>query len=216
MSRQRLTTLQAIDWAVNEQEVDIVSMSFGWPKEDESGSISAAIQRAYTTRSGRILFFAAASNSGGDYAEWFPASHDFVTAVRATTHEGQFDAFNAPPDYAGADVIGTLGVDVPGASNNQDEPERSATGTSYATPIAAAFGALVLDATKVNPTTNNTVTHRRIYDKLRSRYGMREMFRAPSMSRKVGERSWYLSAMPFCSLSEVDRRTVMDNAALNA
>ncbi|KAK6435170.1 hypothetical protein LTR95_008644 [Oleoguttula sp. CCFEE 5521] len=205
--------VQAINWAINEQEVDIVSMSFGWAEENEGFNITEAIRSACTKRRNRILFFAAASNSGADYGEWFPASHTSVTAVRATTHEGAFDTLNAPPDYAGADVLGTLGVDVPGASRDPEHPETLESGTSSATAITAAIAALVLEATRIGSTQENSVAY---LDKLKSLSGMREMFRAKTMSRKVGERSWYLSAMPFCSLSKDERRIVLANAALNA
>ena len=192
-------------------------MSFGWPTENEGGGLTDAIRNACMKRKDRILFFAAASNSGADSGEWFPASHDFVTAVRATTYEGAFDAFNAPPDYAGADVMGTLGVDVPDASRDPEAPERLASGTSCATPIAAAIAALVLEATKIeSPMEYPIVSKSHDLDRLRSLAGMREMFRAQKMSRKVGGRSWYLSAMPFCNLSMEERRIVLGYAALNA
>ncbi|KAK1069433.1 hypothetical protein LTR33_010906, partial [Friedmanniomyces endolithicus] len=196
-SRERIA--QAVRWAVKEMGVDIVSMSFGWPKEDKSRSISQAIETASTERDGRVLFFAAASNSGGDYAEWFPASHDFVNAIRATTSEGSFDTFNAPPNFSGADVLGTLGIDVLGASRDPENPERSDSGTSFATPIAAAIAALVLDAAKMNAQASSGQLNNDTYGTLRTRQGMRKMFFAESMSRKMNERSWYLSADLFCS-----------------
>ncbi|TKA64916.1 hypothetical protein B0A55_09975 [Friedmanniomyces simplex] len=213
-SRERI--VQAVRWAVNEMGVDIVSMSFGWPKEDKSRSISQAIEIVSTERDERILFFAAASNSGGDYAEWFPASHEFVTAVRATTAEGSFETFNAPPNFSGADVLGTLGVDVTGASRDPENPERSDSGTSFATPIAAAIGALVLDAAKIDARSSNGQLNDRTYETLRTRRGMRKMFCAESMSRKMNERSWYLSADSFCSSAEDARKTELDHAALHA
>ncbi|TKA30231.1 hypothetical protein B0A54_15425 [Friedmanniomyces endolithicus] len=213
-SRERIA--QAVRWAVKEMGVDIVSMSFGWPKEDKSRSISQTIETASTERDGRVLFFAAASNSGGDYAEWFPASHDFVNAIRATTSEGSFDTFNAPPNFSGADVIGTLGVDVLGASRDPENPERSDSGTSFATPIAAAIAALVLDAAKINAQASGGQLNKDTYDTLRTRQGMRKMFFAESMSRKMNERSWYLNADSFCSSAEDTRKTELDHAALHA
>lgn len=194
---------------------DIISMSFGWPQEDESKNISRAIWRAIEQRKDNILFFAAASNSGGDYSEWFPASHQCVTAVRATTYEGEFLGFNPPPDYSDADVIGTLGVDVPGASRDPELPECEGTGTSYATPIAAAISALALDAAKISGGVGGAELPSGNLAVLRTRKGMREMFRANTMSRKMNDRSWYVSAVGFCNQSEQKRKVVIDYAALS-
>ena len=211
---KKLTRLQAINWAVREMNADIISMSFGWPQETESKDISQAIWKAMAKRKDQILFFAAASNSGGDFSEWFPASHQCVTAVRATTYEGEFLGFNPPPDYSDADVIGTLGVDIPGASLDPEQPECEDTGTSFATPIAAAIGALALDAAKFAARSGNDVSQNRTLNALRTLKGMRRLLRADSVSRKMNDRSWYVSANSFCNQSERDRKVVIDYAAL--
>lgn len=189
-------------------------MSFGWPQENEAKDISKAIWKALAKRKDQILFFAAASNSGGDTSEWFPASHQCVTAVRATTYEGEFLGFNPPPDYTDADVIGTLGVDIPGASLDLEQPEREDTGTSFATPIAAAIGALALDAAKIAGGAGNDILHNKPLNALKTLKGMRRLLRADSVSRKMNERSWYVSASSFCNQSEQDRKVVIEYAAL--
>ncbi|KAF2209991.1 hypothetical protein CERZMDRAFT_100040 [Cercospora zeae-maydis SCOH1-5] len=90
-----------------------------------------------------------AFNSGGDHGKMFPATLGFVTAMRATTHEGEFVSFNAPPNFAGADMIGTLGVDMPGASQESRTSMEKLEGTSFAAPVAAAISALVLVPAKM-------------------------------------------------------------------
>lgn len=205
-----MTSTQAIDWAANDMDVDIISMSFGWPKVQESPVVSKAIFNATARRQGQILFFAAASNAGGDYGEWFPASHEMVHAVRATTHEGEFVGFNPPPDFAGADVIGTLGVDVVAASMNPEQPERLVSGTSFACPIAAAISALVIDASKLCAASHEPPGHQPSF----TRKGMQEVFRSPTISRKMRERTWYLHGFEFCSRDADDRKAVLRTAVM--
>lgn len=205
-----------MEWAVNDMEADVVSMSFGWPKERESRAISRAISNAISIRKDAILFYAAASNSGGDQGEMFPATHEFVTAVRATTHEGEFVGFNAPPNFGGADVIGTLGVDMPGAFQESQATRENLEGTSFAAPVAAAISALVLDAAKMcDPiveleSMNNMPRTVTTLDQLRTRHGMNKMFCIEHMARKINERSWYLSAAGFCNRSYIDRKTIFE------
>ncbi|CAK1367861.1 unnamed protein product [Cercospora beticola] len=208
--------VKALEWVVNDMEADVVSMSFGWPQERESRAISRAISNAISIRKDAILFYAAASNSGGDQGEMFPATHEFVTAVRATTHEGEFVGFNAPPNFGGADVIGTLGVDMPGAFQESQATNENLEGTSFAAPVAAAISALVLDAAKMcDPivelgSTNNMPRTVTTLDKLRTRHGMNKMFCIEHMARKINERSWYLSAAGFCNRSYIDRKKIFE------
>ena len=119
--------------------VDIISMSFGFA--DEIPVICKAIDKA-TDGSRPLLVFAASCNVGGsDNVRW-PATHDRVICVHATDGDGNKygknpDPMGMPNEYAalGRDVEIKLG---PGNSMIR-------TGTSVATPVAAAVAALTLD-----------------------------------------------------------------------
>ncbi|KAK8876780.1 subtilisin-like protein [Apiospora arundinis] len=104
---------QAIKWATEECDVDIVSMSFGF--ESEIPEISIAIREAELRKHDKLLFFAAASNSGGNRREMFPACHDAVISIRQTNAHGSFSDTNPPADPYGPAVFGTLGSNVPSA-----------------------------------------------------------------------------------------------------
>ncbi|KAI8281719.1 putative subtilisin [Colletotrichum sp. SAR 10_98] len=84
----------AIDWAANQVNVDIISMSFGFP--NEVPVITAAIRKVTLDRNGRLMFFAAASNAGGNGKEMFPANLDEVFSIRETNSRGAFSDTNPP------------------------------------------------------------------------------------------------------------------------
>ncbi|KAF2873107.1 peptidase S8/S53 domain-containing protein [Massariosphaeria phaeospora] len=187
---------KAIKWAAETAEADIISMSFGFSEEievDDTKVISNAIAQALSSRNQRILFFAAAANDGGNQLEMFPAQHSSVFSIRGTDHQGTFLPLNPPPDFAGVDVFGTLGKDVPGASLCHESGELCSTGTSIATPIAAGIAATTLGYARLriegyaplHPSLISLWTER----------GMRSMLL--KLSRKMGEKIYYLSADEF-------------------
>ena len=146
---RELTDQKAITWATDCKgaNADIISMSFGFPEEPSVGGrhpISSAIYNAVAKRDGKIIFFAAAANEGGNKREMFPAQHSEVISIRATDHQGIFQDFNPPLDFQTAPAFGTLGKDVPGAWLNTDDGEVCKTGTSIATSIAAGTAATIL------------------------------------------------------------------------
>ncbi|KAK1148502.1 hypothetical protein N8T08_009507 [Aspergillus melleus] len=133
---------KAILWASNECEADIISMSFGFA--DEQPCINEAIHEALYRRNHSILFFAAASNFGGNGREMFPARHDAVISIRATNANGDFEDSNPPKNEDEANVFGTLGVDVPSAwPDRVDEVYKS--GSSISTAIAAGIAGFLLE-----------------------------------------------------------------------
>ncbi|KAF5602860.1 thermostable alkaline protease precursor [Fusarium subglutinans] len=83
---------QAIRWAGLEAEADIISMSFGFPHDDDV--ISAAIEDVERNRD--ITFLASAGNSAAYQREAFPARHRSVISMRATDCQGTFNASNPP------------------------------------------------------------------------------------------------------------------------
>lgn len=123
---------------------DIISMSFGYEAEVEV--IEKALKKADENN---VLLIAAASNVGGNtaLAQRWPGTRDNVMSVYAAEGKG-FQYADNPPPRANAYNFATLGVMVPVWSvpdESGDSPEIYCTGTSYATPIAAAIAASVLE-----------------------------------------------------------------------
>ncbi|KAK1830614.1 hypothetical protein QBC39DRAFT_383096 [Podospora conica] len=139
---------EAIRWAAEEHEADIISMSFGYDHEIPVGGkmvISNAISDALRARDQKILFFAAAANEGGNQPEMFPASHPHVISIRGTDDKGWLQRFNPPRGYTGINCFMTLGQDVPGAGLSRDGGrEVYKSGTSVSTPIAAGIAGMLL------------------------------------------------------------------------
>jgi subtilisin family serine protease len=123
---------QAIDYAINEWRVHIISMSFGFDETHEG--VRRALQRAH---SANIIMFAAGHNDGANRPIAFPANSPLVIAVGAANAYGKDSSFSpAPPnkDYyftAFGENIYNFG--------------REKSGTSFATPVAAGIAALVMD-----------------------------------------------------------------------
>ncbi|KAI9833799.1 MAG: hypothetical protein M1819_003534 [Sarea resinae] len=163
----------AIEWAVKEWKVDIISLSFGFPMEVPS--ISQAIRWAVYERHDAILFFAAAANYGANEKEMFPAFHDSVISIRGTNSAGVFADFNPPRNLDEGVVFGTLGKDVPSAGLRSSEDEVCKSGTSVATPIAAGIAAMILRDLDWRSDQHG---YRLAREKLRTRRGMRAIFKA--------------------------------------
>ncbi|KAL1614892.1 hypothetical protein SLS56_011988, partial [Neofusicoccum ribis] len=202
----------AITWATKEWDADIVSMSFGYPEElkvDGKSVISKSIYQASADKDSNVLFFAAAANFGGNQREMFPARHDLVFSMRGTDDRGNFEDFNPPPDFAGPDVFGTLGKDVPRLG--QDGVVQS--GTSIATAIAAGIAAMILGHAKLllaeSPSEENEIIR-----KLWTKNGMWSMFML--MSEKMQEKLRYLYPIRFLQADNAGRGDYLRTAARDA
>ncbi|KAK8071439.1 subtilisin-like protein [Apiospora hydei] len=143
---------QAIKWATEVCDVDIISMSFGF--ESEIPEISIAIREAELAKRDNLLFFAAASNSGGNRREMFPASHDAVISVRQTNANGSFADTNPPADPHGPAVFGTLGSNVPSAWLSNVDGEVAKSGSSVATAVLSS-----LAHASANPAVETVIEH---------------------------------------------------------
>jgi subtilisin family serine protease len=124
--------------------VDIISMSFGYESMIEP--IDDALKFAGDNN---VLLIAAASNVGGNTARarrW-PSERDNVIPIRAAEGRGcEWDGNPPPNDYTYN--FATLGVMVPVWSipnENNRSQQTFRTGTSIATPIAAAVAASVFE-----------------------------------------------------------------------
>jgi thermitase len=120
-----------ITW-LNQRGAKVISMSLGGSAG--SAALQAAVQNA--TDNGSLLV-AAAGNSGNSSLS-YPAAYPEVVSVAATDHndaKASFSQFNADVEVAapGVNVLSTW----------NDGGYRAASGTSMATPHAAAVAALI-------------------------------------------------------------------------
>lgn len=114
------------------KDVDVISMSLG------GSSGSATLQTAVRNATNQGSLLVAASGNGGNSAPNYPAAYAEVVSVAATDDNdarASFSTFNADVEVAapGVDVVSTW----PGGSY------RSASGTSMATPHAAAVAGVI-------------------------------------------------------------------------
>ncbi|KAL8374508.1 hypothetical protein RB599_001285 [Gaeumannomyces hyphopodioides] len=141
LSRSKAAIAQAIEWADN-QDVDIISMSFGFDENDPS--ISGAIESVYTRRGGSVIFIASAGNSLYEH-EKFPAQHPFVIAIYATDTRGTFVNTNSPLTGDSGPVFGTYAGDqIPSRFTEEYGSTICKPGSSVATAIAAAIATITL------------------------------------------------------------------------
>jgi thermitase len=120
-----------ITW-LNQRGAKVISMSLGG--SSGSAALQAAVQNA--TNNGSLVV-AAAGNSGNSSLS-YPAAYPEVVSVAATDHndaKASFSQFNADVEVAapGVNVLSTW----------NDGGYRTASGTSMATPHAAAVAALI-------------------------------------------------------------------------
>ena len=122
-----------------------MTLSFGFPRYDAVlAPISDAIRQA---RTNGVIIFAAAGNEGGNAGVFWPASmHATGDVIRVNASDGR----GAPSNTNPGPGICTLGQGVPscepdtrsGTDGESKVVHRS--GSSFATPIAAAIAAIVL------------------------------------------------------------------------
>ncbi|QKX64567.1 uncharacterized protein TRUGW13939_11742 [Talaromyces rugulosus] len=135
----------AITWAHREMNANIISMSFGIEYDSE---VDEAIHAAYKDD---IAMFAAASNSGGNRDRPYPSNRsNGVICVHASDGLGNNGGISPSPERK-LHNFSTLGISVPSKWKGNDVLK---SGTSFATPIAAALVANVLEFSShiCNPT----------------------------------------------------------------
>jgi len=159
-------SIQAIDHAVKEWKVDILSMSFGWPTCDFDGyeELEAAIDNANTHK---VLMFAAASNSGGRQGRAYPARNPHVVAIHSTDTYGTMSTFS-PTASMDEMNLATVGESIKSAwpsvlcdENSNPSCVASRSGTSYATPIAAGIAAFLMQYARVHLTPKEALALKR-------------------------------------------------------
>ncbi|KAJ5747489.1 Cadherin [Penicillium nucicola] len=142
------TIAKAINYAVNEWKVDIITMSFGFPTRNIVGynELENAIDRAHFEN---VLLLAAASNNGGNNDRAYPAGEEKVICIHSTDSNGNRSPFS-PTARADAINIGTIGEAVTSAwpvhlcSPVTALPVKQKSGTSFATAIAAGITAFLI------------------------------------------------------------------------
>ncbi|KAL6902513.1 hypothetical protein GGI43DRAFT_422189 [Trichoderma evansii] len=151
LENSRENIRKAILWAGRTGKADIISMSFGFPYDDQR--IREAIETVQKERQEDIIFLASAGNSSTD-DESFPARHPAVISVYATNCHGAFLQSNSASVSNGAAVLGTYGDDIPDFIREEFSttyPEVCQPGSSVATAIMAGISATMLAYTTVLP-----------------------------------------------------------------
>jgi hypothetical protein len=185
---------EALVDAIDVKGVDIVSMSLGW-EEDSDPGLRAVIERAKTKN---VLLFAASSNDGISTAAGmaYPARALEVIAIDAADGYGNASKFN-PPQKRDKARFTALGEAVRSSypmqlSEPDDEPGwKRMSGTSCATPIAAAIAACVLVFARQRP----LCLEPSVESYLKSVVGMRAVF-MDLLSTKHSDSSFFHHLVP--------------------
>ncbi|KAM5364932.1 hypothetical protein ACJA88_012774 [Fusarium oxysporum] len=134
---------------------DIITMSFGLG-DAAMPTLRPVIKKLKTAQK---LIFAAASNSGGNGKRAYPANEAGVFAIHATKGDGSTPEDLNPPRLHGPDNFATLGWKIPSSWNGDDV---FISGTSFATPVAAAMAANLMEIIYRTPTESNGRGSRRV------------------------------------------------------
>ncbi|CZR67281.1 uncharacterized protein PAC_17180 [Phialocephala subalpina] len=199
---------KAILHAAIEWDVDIVSMSFGFPAE--VNSIKNAIRQAEDIKNSSIVFFAAAANDGSNKQEMFPASLESVISVRATTSNGSFEAcaaYDPPPSAMKEEsrLYGTLGDRVPYDWSSETLLK---SGCSLATPIMAGITALIMEYFSYKEARFKESEY--IQDHLRTQRGVIQLLKEISVNK--GNQRWYVAPWSFFEQGEENRLAIVRTA----
>lgn len=141
--------------AVDDWNVDIISMSFGYPTNQTDGykELETAILYAHSKR---VLMFAAASNGGANQDRAYPARDPHVVCIHSTDSDGNRSRFS--PTALSHDInLATIGEAVQSAwpvnlcdPNFNPDCIECKSGTSYATPIAVGMAAFLMQYARLH------------------------------------------------------------------
>jgi hypothetical protein len=202
MLERLLICEQAILYATQKWNVDIISMSFGFLTEVVS--IKNAIRKAEDHKNSAIVIFAAAANDGANKQEMFPASMESVISVRATNSNGSFvPAYDPPPSAMKEDsrLYGTLGEHVPYDWANE---KLIKSGCSLATPIMAGITALIMEYFAYKAGRFNKSED--ILKQIRTQRGVIQLFK--EIAIKKGNQRFYVAPWDLFEKSEENRLSI--------
>jgi hypothetical protein len=145
--------LQAVQYASENWRVDIISISLGFPR-----STLEAERKFELAAANRVLIFASASNNTIHEVQSirFPANLRQVFCIFSADEHGSASSFNPRARYQcpnfmlpGENVLGAWPADkakdTPDIEVSEGKTYRRLSGTSCATPIAAAIAAEILE-----------------------------------------------------------------------
>jgi hypothetical protein len=138
----RLTNLQALEWAIDTCQADIISMSWSFKEElhkrEEEKEYIRKLRDLVTraNRVGKILFCSLPDEAPiEDYKKHLPVSLDGVIRIGSATSLGRSSEKNSDDSIEFA---------FPGEMVLREEDQDLVTGSSVATAIAAGFAALII------------------------------------------------------------------------
>ncbi|KAI0377865.1 hypothetical protein F5Y04DRAFT_263430 [Hypomontagnella monticulosa] len=204
LQKRHSEVAKAIRWAGMDHQVDIISMSFGFPYR--SKEISDAIDQVLQDRKGEVVIFASSGNFGPYQDEVFPACHPSVISIRATNCLGTFLETNPGNDRDESVVLGAIGDDIPEYLRSY-RPTICGPGSSAATAIAAGIAAMMLAYTSTLPKVVKIEDSANILRRLHSYEGMQKMF--IKMADDMGRRMRFVNPVKFF----LDKPTDLDRYA---
>jgi len=178
-------------------------MSFGFAEDQLA--IQTAITKAYSHKNRQILFFAGAANEGLNEREMYPARDEHVFPIRVTNHLGKWSGSNPEVEMAQGWSFMTLGQDLPSISRHE-----SVTGSSYATPIAAGFAAMILAEVRRLLYASTSDRDVELIRRISRKDGMRKVLKNLSVGTIF--QCSYLNPMSLDSKSEGERLDVFRSA----
>ncbi|KAK2593254.1 hypothetical protein QQS21_009053 [Conoideocrella luteorostrata] len=194
---------KAIRYAGKEWEVDVISMSFGFPKFSQP--ISDAIHGARKARDGAIIFLASAGNDV-DRAEAYPACDPSVISIYATESTGDFLKTNPMPSDESRRLLGTYGDNIPDAVLAEMRARFAqgtfSAGTSVATAVTAGVVGLMLAYAALVPHVLRGCGAEVVYGDLKTTDGMRHMLFG--MARSWNKLQYFINPILFWSYKSDD------------
>lgn len=161
---------QAFNHALDDWNVDIVIMSFGYHVRGLYRLFEEALSRARKFWPKKdVLLFAAASNEGGNSPRTYPARFDNVFCINSCDGNGDGSGFNPTP-VEKEDNYCILGQDILAA-----DPKVRVSGTSYAAPIAASLAASLIEFVGQNWPHADLVRGMQVMEDLQTHSGMRRI-----------------------------------------
>ena len=186
-----------------EWKVDVVSMSFGYPKFSQS--IRDAIYDVKTSRDDAIIFLASAGNDI-NRSEAYPACDPSVISMYAARSTGAFLETNPLPSEGSRRLLGTYGDNIPEGVLAELRAEYTqgdfSAGTSVATVVAAGVVCSMLAYAALLPHELRGCGAEGVYSDLKTTNGMRHMLFG--MSKSWNTRQYFINPILFWSYRSDD------------